>query len=124
MIDFLGRFSTTFNEWLNKINSTNAKAVGTIGLYFLTYFLYAAAVLLVKPIDNVAFGMWLGFLAGLGGFSLAQFTKQRVTDYGAMERQAAIERAKASAGPSTVVSSSDTKVSGSPVTIETQEPKP
>lgn len=94
------RFSRWLVMWivaLNAVSSTNAKAIGTLALYFLTWASYTAAVLLAKEPDAVNFGMWLAFLAGLGGFSLAQFRQQRETDYGALERKAEIERAKAGA---------------------------
>lgn len=114
MIDTLSKFGVTFNNWLNSVNSTNAKAIGTLVLYFLTWAVYAAAVLFKVTIDNIAFGMWLGFLAGLGGFSLMQFKTQRQTDYGALTRQADIERAKAGATTTTTETAGPTKTTTAP----------
>lgn len=109
-------------EWLEHsalagLPSTNFKIVTTVALYFLTFFAWAAAVLFEKPIDEFTFGLWLAFLAGAGGFALAQFNRQRATDYGAMERQAEIERAKAGGPPKTVVNATDATVTGGPNTI-------
>lgn len=105
------------NSVLAGLPSTNFKIVTTVALYFLTFFAWAAAVLLEKPIDEFTFGLWLAFLAGAGGFALAQFNRQRATDYGALERQAEIERAK-HGQPSTVVNTPKATVVGSPVSVE------
>lgn len=117
-------------EWMEKsalagLPSTNFKIVTTTALYFLTFVAWAAAVLLEKPIEEMTFGLWLAFLAGLGGFALAQFSRQRATDYGAMERQAEIERAKAGAPakPSTIVNANEANVTGGPNTINGGETK-
>ncbi len=105
------------NSWLAGLPSTNFKILTTVVLYFLTFCAWALALLLEKPVDEMTFGVWLAFLAGLGGFALAQFAKQRSTDYGAMDRQIEIEKAKQS-GAATVVQSAETKVTGSPVTVD------
>lgn len=106
-------------EWLEHsalagLPSTNFKIVTTVALYFLTFFAWALAVLLEKPIDEFTFGLWLAFLAGAGGFALAQFNRQRATDYGAMERQAEIERAKAGGPPKSAVNIQDANVTVKP----------
>ncbi len=115
-------------EWLENsalagLPSTNFKVVTTTALYFLTFVAWAAAVLLEKPVDEFTFGLWLAFLAGLGGFTVAQFKAQRSTDYGAMERQAEIERAKAG-GPKAgvTVNANEANVTGSPVKVSDQPP--
>lgn len=107
------------NSALAGLPSTNFKIVTTVALYFLTFLAWAAAVLLEKTIDEFTFGLWLAFLAGAGGFALAQFNRQRATDYGAMERQAEIERAKAG-GPKAgvTVNTKETTVTGSPVSVD------
>lgn len=108
-------------EWLENsalagLPSTNFKIVTTTALYFLTFAAWAAATLLEKEIDWEVFGLWLAFLAGLGGFALAQFSRQRQTDYGAMERQAEIERAKAGGPPKAAVNIQDANVTVKPPT--------
>lgn len=109
-------------EWLEHsalagLPSTNFKIVTTVALYFLTFLAWAAAVLFEKPIDEFTFGLWLAFLAGAGGFALAQFNRQRATDYGAMDRQAEIERAKRGIGPATTVAADTANVKGTNVDV-------
>lgn len=87
MIEWLSRFGAAFNVWVNGIRQANAKALAAIYLYEGTFVVWALAVLLEKPIDLAAFGLWLGFLAALGGFSYKQFKDERTTDYGYVERQ-------------------------------------
>lgn len=106
------------NSALAGLPSTNFKMVTTTALYFLTFGAWALATLLEKPIDWEIFGLWLAFLAGLGGFTLAQFSRQRATDYGAMERQAEIERAKAGGPPKSSVNIQDANVTVKPPTGE------
>lgn len=105
------------NSWLAGLPSTNFKIVTTVGLYFLTFAAWAAAVLLEKPIDEFTFGLWLAFLAGAGGFALAQFNRQRATDYGAMDRQAEIERAKRGVGPKTMIDADTANVKATTVDV-------
>lgn len=106
------------NSALAGLPSTNFKIVTTTALYFFTFFAWAAAVLLEKNVDEMTFGLWLAFLAGLGGFALAQFSRQRATDYGALERQAEIERAKAGAPAKGAVNIQDSNVTVKPPTGE------
>lgn len=110
MIDALGRFGAVFNDWLNKLRTTNAKALATIALYIGTYLVWAACTLMKIPIQMEAFTLWLVFCAALGGFSLSQFKTERTTDYGYLD--------KVKPNPSTVVNSAETKVTGAPVTVE------
>lgn len=114
-VAWLKDFGEVMNGWVNNLRQSNAKAVVTLVLYAITAVTWAFATLDAVKIDPVIFPMWLAFLAGLGGFSLAQFKNERATDYGAMERQAAIEAAKASG---TVVNSAATTVTGAPVKVE------
>lgn len=111
MIDWLAKFGTALNGWVNTIRQTNAKAVVTLALYIGTFFVWAIATLLKIGVDLTAFGMWLAFLAALGGFSLQQFRSERTTDYGFLERQ---NQGK----PSTVVQTDNATVTGSPVKVE------
>lgn len=111
-------------EWLENsalagLPSTNFKVVTTTALYFFTFLAWAAAVLFEKPVDEFTFGLWLAFLAGLGGFTVAQFKAQRSTDYGALDRQAEIERAKAG-GPKAgvTVNTKEATVTGPSATVE------
>lgn len=105
------------NSWLAGLPSTNFKILTTVVLYFLTFGAWALATLLGKEIDNMAFGMWLGFLAGLGGFALAQFNKQRESDYGLIERKTALELAKAGGPPATQINTTGDVKAGGPTTI-------
>lgn len=121
IVDWLGRFGKMFNGWANDVRSTNAKALVTLALYLGTFLVWGICSVYKLGFDETSFGMWLAFLAGLGGFSLAQFKNERATDYGALERQAAIEAAKSSG---TVVNATAATVTGAPVKVEASEVKP
>lgn len=111
MIDWLTRFGAAFNAWVNGIRQANAKALAAIYLYEGTFVVWAIATLAGIPIDLATFGLWLGFLAALGGFSMATFKQERTTDYGYVERQNAGK-------PTTVVQTQEATVTGSPVKVE------
>ncbi len=116
-VDWLGRFGTMFNAWANDVRTTNAKALVTLALYLGTFVVWAICSIYKLGFDETSFGMWLAFMAGLGGFSIAQFKTERTTDYGAMKLQADIERAKSGAAPTTV-NAETANVSGSPVEVK------
>lgn len=111
MIDWLSRFGGALNVWLNGIRQANAKAIAAIGLYIGTFIVWAVCAIARIPLDVTAFGLWLGFLAALGGFSMAQFKQERTTDYGYVERQ--------NAGKPTTVNAETATVTGSPVKVDT-----
>lgn len=117
-IDWLARFGKAFNDWNNTIRQANFKANITVMLYVGTFFIWGLAVLREKEIEITAFGLWLGFLAALGGFSLKQFKDERTTDYGYVDRQAEIEKAKRSGAPSTTVNAPGSAVDvAAPATV-------
>ena len=122
MIDFLSRFGGAINGFVNAVRTTSWKALIPLGLDVLTFFVWAICAIQKIEIDKGAFAMWLGFLAGLGGFALASFNVERKTDYGALERQAAIEAAKAGTPPTTTTSVTSTE--GSATVATTTETKP
>lgn len=111
LIDWLTRFGASFNGWINTVRQSNAKALAIIAIFLGTFLVWAIATLLELKVDAVIFPMWLAFVAGLGGFSLAQFKQERTTDYGYVERQNA-------AKPTTVVQANTAEVTGSPVKVE------
>lgn len=111
IVDWIGRFGKVMNDWMNNVRTTNAKAIVTLALYVGTFAVWGLCSLYKIEIDLTSFGMWLAFLAGLGGFSLAQFKNERVTDYGYVER-------KNQGAPTTVVQTPKAEVTGSPVSVE------
>lgn len=81
--------------WLNALETTRYKLVIAVWLCVGTFLVWAICALFTIAMEEVSFGLWLTFLAGLIGFSFAQYKTMRTTDYGYQERQAAIEAAKA-----------------------------
>ena len=94
---------TRVNTWIGAVASTNFKTLSGIALDFLTFFWVAWPRDAGHAINETALGMWLAFLAALNGIAYQQFSKQRTSDYGAMERQAEIERAKSAIPPDVTV---------------------
>lgn len=115
MIDWLSRFGAALNVWINGVRQSNAKALITLALYVGTFLVWAICSLAKINLDETSFAMWLGFLAALGGFSLATFNKERTTDYGYVERQNAGK-------PTTVVQTPEATITGSPVKVESPKP--
>jgi hypothetical protein len=85
-IDTLARFGSAFNDWINKLRQSNAKALTFILLCIGTFMVWAYCAIRHVQMDMAAFSAWLGFVAVIGGFSLGQFNVERKTDYGYVER--------------------------------------
>lgn len=74
-------------SWLNSVEVTRYKAVITVWLWIGTFLIWAGCAVARIEMHEVSFGLWLGALAGLTGFSYAQYKSMRTTDYGYVERQ-------------------------------------
>lgn len=93
-------------EWLKidpDVNTTALKATWSVRLWVGTFCIWALASVLIvaRKLDPPSvllelFVAWLGGLCGFSGFSYAQYRTQRLSNYGALDRQAAIAAAKVS----------------------------
>jgi hypothetical protein len=88
-------------SWLNQLNTPTYKTVWAVWCCIGTFMVWGACTLFEVHVEEVAFGLWLGFLAAWMGINYKTYATTRDTDYGALERKADIERAKAGlpAGP-------------------------
>lgn len=117
MIDLL----TRLNDLVNKIRGTNFKMVAVIILTFMVFAWAMFAPMLVAAfgktfaVDVTVLGMLLAFLAAAWGISYQQFSKERTTDYGY------VERAKVPPAPAPVSTTTETV---GPSTTTTTAPAP
>jgi hypothetical protein len=87
-------------SFLDTFNSTAFKGWSSGWLWVFTAAVWGAATLIavVKATDHLPtewLFAWLSGLATYSGLSVVQFNAMRKTDYGALDRQAEIEKAKA-----------------------------
>lgn len=88
-------------DWtfLDTFNQTAFKGWSAGWLWIYTGLVWGAATILSAfrgtSLDAGWLLAWLGGLAAYSGISAAQYGVMRKTDYGALERQATIEAAKA-----------------------------
>lgn len=107
-----------FNKWLTSVPQVQWKLFHTTILNYLTFFWIAgSSAFNWWAIQEMVLGGWLVFLSALNGFAYAGYKTQRTTDYGALDKQAEIERAKAGA-PGTTVVTPNANVTGSPVEVK------
>lgn len=99
--------------WLNSVEVTRYKAVITVWLCIGTFAVWAVCALAGVSIEEISFGMWLAFLAGLAGFNYAQYKSMRTTDYGYVERKGA---ANVPAQVTTVEAGAQVNVAGATTT--------
>lgn len=84
-MSWLRKILSEGNTWVATLATTNFKIVVAATLDYLTAAFYAGSEVhchysqACRPIDSTNFGLWLGYLAGLHGFALAQYLGKRKT---------------------------------------------
>lgn len=70
-----------FNAWASKLPTTQFKTLVGAALAVLSFVLFAALTLLEKPIEEVAWGLWLAFVAAWAALDFKQFQHKRNTEW-------------------------------------------
>lgn len=96
-------------DWLNKLNVVSYLKFYAVWICVGTFMVWAVCTLFALEIDKVAFAEWLTFVAALLGINLALTSVIRRSDYGALDRQAEIERAKTGMPATTTTQEQPTK---------------
>lgn len=66
-------------RWLADLPSTNFRIFVTMLCVFLTTVTVDLLLWFEKEVQEVVFGLWLGFLAAMAGVDYVQFAKKRDT---------------------------------------------
>ena len=78
---WLQTFGKDLNEWLGSVPTTPFMTLVGASLAVLTFALYATLALLEKPVEEIAFGLWLGFVAAWAGLDFKRFKAKRETQW-------------------------------------------
>jgi hypothetical protein len=63
------------------VPTTQFKTLVGASLAVLTFALYAVLALMEKPVEEIAFGLWLGFVAAWAALDFKQFKAKRETEW-------------------------------------------
>lgn len=78
---WLQEFGRDLNAWLGTVPTTPFMTLVGASLAILTFGLYATLALLEKPVEEIAFGLWLGFCAAWAGLDFKRFKAKRETEW-------------------------------------------
>ena len=70
-----------FNVWARQLPTTQFKTIVGASLALLTFALFAAITLLEKPVEEIAWGLWLTFVAAWAALDFQQFRAKRQTEW-------------------------------------------
>ena len=70
-----------FNAWAGKLPTTQFKTVVGASLAVLTFVLFAVTTLMEKPVEEIAWGLWLTFVAAWAALDFQQFRTKRQTEW-------------------------------------------